>query len=285
MGNLIKSNFEGIPIMETPSSFRVGFIEGRYEIDLFKAARDLARKKYNSAKPLMLGYGSFNHNDRALENANPFYVVLVNEVLRSDSTQRLHTATQADIERILRAGNPLGIGINFLVDTALVLRSAEDPYEPNDLIVKDLTEQIKKRFGNLIEFPIMIPLCYLELKLAPLKLESDDAKSDRNYGLSFNLTKDAEIVHSPGLNHSGRYNSVDLKTGLPLEVGSEGSRMITAPPIRKQKGIFSLFLYRTPSERTLDLNASWSNLTFIRNSRVVVCGEAAYEKDLESRAG
>src|SRR3989344_4648335 len=185
--------------LEEPSKGLVaGFLNDK---GIFEEIKDLAVTKYKSAKPLMLPI----YKDEVVQGSNPFYAVLVNEVLRSE---RLWTASQADIERTLRAGDVLRIKGNYYVDTALVLRSPEDSYEPNNPLAKDLSEQVKERLGKNMKLPVMIPLFNLDLKLDP----------NNQYGLGFNLREDAQLVYAPVLNKQGNFSSVNPETGLPVEL-------------------------------------------------------------------
>src|SRR3989344_7750449 len=242
--------------LEEPSKGLVaGFLNDK---GIFEEIKDLAVAKYKSAKPLMLPV----YNDKVVQGSNPFYAVLVNEVLRLDSTQRLWTASQADMERTLRAGDILKIEGNYYVDTALVLRSPEDPYEPNNPIAKDLSKQVKERLEKDMKLPVMIPLHSLDLKLDP----------NNEYGLGFNLREDAQLIYAPVLNKKGNFSSVNPETGLPVEVGSQGSRRLYT----RQGGLYRLYL-----SGDLGLNSGWNNLGgSYEAGRVVVCGEAV-QKNLE----
>ena len=256
----VKPRFEGMLIERPINGLSADFLRSSHGEDIFREARDLAVNKYGSAKPLMVAV----YNNNIAQVSNPFYVVLVNEVLRQDSSQKVRTATQADIERILRAGDPLKLKENYYVDTALVLRSAEDSYKTNASLAKDLIEQVKRRQGEHMKLPVMIPLYNLDLNVA-----------DNNYGLGFTLREDAQIIHAPVLNQSGKFSSVNYETGLPDSIG-EGNRTLYT----RKDGLSRLYL-----GRDLDLYSNRGNLgNSYEAGRVVVCGEAAHTEDLEQRA-
>ena len=245
-----------ISLEEHSKGLVAGFLNDK---GIFEEIKDLAVAKYKSAKPLMLPV----YNDKVVQGSNPFYAVLVNEVLRLDSTQRLWTASQVDIERTLRAGDILKIKNNYYVDTALVLRSPEDSYEPNNPLAKDLSKQVKERLGKDMKLPVMMPLHSLDLKLDP----------NNEYGLGFNLREDAQLVYAPVLNKKGNFSSVNPETGLPVELDDKGTRFLYA----RQGGLCRLGL-----GRDLDLGSDWDDLGLSSEAgRVVVCGEAA-QKNLES---
>src|SRR3989344_9241303 len=242
-----------ISLEEHSKGLVAGFLNDK---GVFKEIKDLAVAKYKSAKPLMVAA----YNDKVVQGSNPFYAVLVNEVLRSE---RLWTASQADIERTLRAGDILKIEDNYYVDTALVLRSPEDSYRPNNPLAKDLSKQVKKRLGRDMKLPVMMPLHSLDLKLDP----------NNEYGLGFNLREDAQLVYAPVLNKKGNFSSVNPETGLPVELDDKGTRFSHT----RQEGLAGLLL-----DRDLLLNSAWNNLGYSNEAgRVVVCGEAA-QKNLES---
>src|SRR3989338_3500639 len=253
MSKKLKPGFESNLIEEPSKGLVAGFLNDK---GIFEEIKDLAVAKYKSAESLMLPI----YNDKVVQGSNPFYAVLVNEVLRSE---RLWTASQADMERTLRAGDILKIKNNYYVDTALVLRSPEDSYEPNNPLAKDLSKQVKERLGKDMKLPVMMPLHSLDLKLDP----------NNEYGLGFNLREDAQLVYAPVLNKKGNFSSVNPETGLPVELDDKGTRFLYA----RQGGLCRLSL-----GRGLGLDSGWDDLgNSLEAGRVVVCGEAA-QKNLES---
>lgn len=247
-----KLNFEGKPVLPEVLTL-ADFLTGSYGEYIFKEAQDLAGTKYRNAAPLSVGV----YNGGIVQGSNSFYAVLVNEVLRQDSSQKLRTATPADIERTLRAGDILNIRRKYYVDLALVLRSKRDSYGQNNSLSKDLYSQLIYRLGRELILPVMIPLCSLDLKL-----------DQNSYGLGFVLRADADIIHAPVLNKPGSFHSEDInpETGLPEKTGKEGSRTLYT-----RKGGLS----RLDLSNGLKLDADWGNLdNSVVAGRVVVCREA-----------
>ena len=70
--------FELNPVIEKPKII-AGFI---IDESFFKEALELAVKKYQSVKPLM----DVVYKDSVVKHSNPFYVALINEVLRGDTS-------------------------------------------------------------------------------------------------------------------------------------------------------------------------------------------------------
>lgn len=252
-----KPIFEGKPIFELPKVVPiVGFLTDSYGEDIFREAQDRARTKYRNAGSLQFA----QYKRGVVKGSNPFYAVLIDEITREGS-QRLRTATPADIERTLRAGDVLKIKGNHYIDTGLVLRSETDSYNPNDPLSRDLFAQLKKRQGRKLKLSVMIPLCDLDLRLDP----------NNQYGLGFTLREDAEIIHAPVLNKQGRFNTEDIdpKTGLPNKTGDEGERQFYT----RERGLSRLDL-----GRGLDLDSNWKYLdSSDADGRVAVCGEVARE--------
>ena len=250
----METKFQGIPILPKVVPI-AGFLEGPYGEDIFREAQDRALKKYENAKPLLV----IEYKDGVVQGSNPFYTVLVNEILREGS-QKLRTAAPADIERTLRAGDMLGIKGRHYVDTGLVLRSETDSYKRNDPLSRDLYNQLRKR----VKLPVMIPLNGLDLKL-----------DTNECGLGFNLREDAQLVHAPILNKPGRFNTedIDQETGLPKETGKEGSRQLYT----REDGLSRLGL-----DGGLVLGSGWYYVDGSgAGGRVALCGEAASNENLD----
>ena len=227
-----------------------GFLEG----DFGKEVDEEVQGKYGKFNTIKeIGYSK---KAKLVEGSNPFYVIAVNQVLRENNL-KIRTATQADLEKISKSEEMQLKG--FYEDTALVLRNKE---EPNKYLAQNLIKQIKNRKEN-IRFPVMIPLNTLELK--------EDSNSE--YGLSFKLRDDSEIIYSPILNKpAGNFSSKDInkRTGLPKELGTGNRTLYT-----RESGFSRLFL-----GRGLDLCAYWGSLA-VSNSNgrvVVVSGEATSQK-------
>ena len=163
-----------------------------------------------------------NYNGNTLTGSNPFAVVHVNRVMRP---QGILTATPADLEAF--RSNLRGT----YKDSALVLRSAGDSYEPNDYIARHLSEQLRGSLKRQIgKVPIVIPLVGLNLVR--------DAKS--SYGLSFRLRDGAQPYKAPILaesNSTFRSEDVNAKTGLPTKLGNGDRTLYT-----RQEGLSRLYL-------------------------------------------
>ncbi len=259
---MVNAKFQGKPVIDLSKVPLAGFLTAKFGEEVFREAGDLALKKYKSVRPLI--DPNIVYQNGVVQGSNSFYVVLVNEVLRQNSSKQLWTASPSDMERTLRAGDVLGIKGSHYVDTALVLRSAEDSYNPNKSLAGDLAEQVRKRQGKKSKLPVMIPLRYLDLKV-----------NNNEYGLSFMLREDAEIVQADVLNKPGRFSSSDInpQTGLPNETGDRGDRGLYI----KRDGLSRLFL-----SSDLDLDSSWDSLyNSSASGRVVVCGEAARAENLD----
>src|SRR3990167_2323622 len=217
----ITAEFKGRPTIDLSGVPIAGFLEGKFGEEIFNEARARAFEKYNSAPSLLTPF----YQGGVVRGSNPFYAVLVNEVLRNNKLN-LHTATPAEIERTLSLGDVLGIKGNYYVDTGLVLRSPQDSYAPNDPLAKDLAAQIEHRLGKQLELSVM-------------PLNGFDLKNDNNkYGLGLVLREDAEIVHSPILRESGKFytKDIDKNTGLPTKVGEKGNISFYSDPF----GLFRL---------------------------------------------
>lgn len=243
---------EASPLIEIPEFIpQAGFLGGDdgKEID-----REIGGKYEQSALQ------KDSYKGGVIKGSNPFYVVAVNELLRQNG---LRTATPADLERVLKT-NALYLRGHY-EDSALVLRSAEDP---NAYLAKDLAKQIKQRTGKQRKMPVMIPLAGLELR--------EDQNSD--YGLAFNLTDDSEIIYAPILNKGGgNFTSEDIneKTGLPKRTKREGNRYLYT----RDSGLSRLCL-----GGDLGLYSGNGDLAYsdVYGRVVVVSGEATSPENLQS---
>ncbi len=190
--------FIGKPLIIIPDKIpQANFLEEEFG----EAVNKEVQRKYRDFEAIRkVGY-----SNGVVRGSNPFYVVAVNEVIRPEG---LRAATQADLERVLRA-NAFDLR-GIYEDSALVLRTESSP---NEYLARHLMKQVKARNPNQ-EMPVIIPLNFLEL--------TEDSDSD--YGLAFKLKEDAEIIYAPILNESDgiRFNSedIDAQTGLPTKVGS-----------------------------------------------------------------
>ena len=239
--------FKGKPLIEIPEFIpQAGFLEGDFGKAFFEEYNGRADADYNGNSVLNV----LTYNDNVVKGSNPFAVILANQILREKG---LGTATQADLERILRI-NALDLH-GFYEDTALVLRTETNP---NEYLAKNLAEQIKTRVGKT---PIVIPLNRLEL--------INDSNSP--HGLTFKLTDKSELIYVPildGKNNGKSFSETGGKYGLPEKL-REGNRTLYT----RDSGLSRLDL-----ARDLDLASAWGSLhDSDGNGRVVVVsGEATY---------
>lgn len=184
-----------------------------------------------------------------LSESNCFAPLKLREVL----PEGVRLATMADLGRATKINPDFLKG--FESDTGLVLRTAGDSHEENNLLAKDLAKQLKKR----------------EITLASPKIiyfDALDLKSDLNsdYGLAYELNEKAEfgvnIIDAPELINSTRFKTINEK-GIPIK-DDNGNRILYT----RQDGLswFCLDGNSCVSSNFWLLNASSSN------SRVVVVG-------------
>ncbi len=184
--------FNGKTLVEIPSIFRppmvsqIGFLEGDFGEAFLKEYQGRVKTDYNGNSVLDV----LKYEDGVVKGSNPFAVVLANQILRQEG---LRTATQADLEKVLRTG-----ALNFkgtYQNTSLVLRTEEDnDYDKNTPLAKNLAKQLKARgikFGP--ENPVMIPLTGLEIETA----ERVHGLGFGGFCLTFRLREDAEVYEAP----------------------------------------------------------------------------------------
>ncbi len=230
------------------------FLDGDFGIALLQEYNGRAEKDYNNSDALkVLSY------DGVVKGSNPFAVVLVNQIIRK---QGLRTATQADLEKILKT-NAINLR-GFYEDSALVLRSEDNP---NPYLANHLLGQAEQKLKmNLKKMPLMIPLNGLELV--------NDSNSP--YNLAFKLREDAEIIHTPILNKANSdfsSENINEETGLPRKLGEGNRRLCT-----RNSGLSRLYLYRY-----LDLDSSGDDLADSGGDGrvVVVSAEGTSQKILD----
>jgi len=247
--------FKGKPLIEIPKFIpQAGFLEGDFGKAFLKEYNGRVKTDYNTNSNLNV----LKYNDNVVKGSNPFAVVLTNQILKQDG---LGTATQADLERILRI-NALDLR-GFYEDTALILRSED---EPNKYLAKNLVEQVKSKFIFLAlrkkvgKTPIVIPLNGLELV--------NDSNSP--YGLTFKLTDKSELIYVPILNgkNHGKSFSETGKYGLPEKLG-EGNRILYTRDLGLSRLYLDVDLGLGSYGRSLDDSSDSGRV-------VVVSGEATY---------
>ena len=213
------------------------------ERDFLEEYQGRARADYKDADVLKV----LREKDGTIIESNDYSVVLANQILRQVG---LRTVTQADVEKILR-NKDLDLS-EFYVDTALVLRSGDNP---NEYLAKDLIEQLNKRETPTFIAPTMIPLVGLDLRI----------DKNSSSGLAFDVREDAEIIYDKILNSDDKsFNSSDInfKTGLPKKLDASGNRRLWT----RNSGLSRFYLGRDSNLDSDDSNLDNSN----GNGRVVV---------------
>ncbi|MBS3080489.1 hypothetical protein J4221_03385 [Candidatus Pacearchaeota archaeon] len=195
--------FQGKPLIKIPEDIpQADFLRGDFGKAVLEEYNARVKEDYHDNDNLKVL--KYNEEQDVVTGTNSFTTTLINKIIAEQG----HTATQAELERIIALNRPdLNLQGHY-EDTGLVLRSNE---EPNLYLANDLIAQL----GN-IELPVMIPLKNLELR-------NDD---NSPYGLAFNII--GETIYAPILNlDSGYFSSEDIdeETGLPKK-------------IRKRKWIF-----------------------------------------------
>ncbi|MBI5148168.1 hypothetical protein HZA33_00645 [Candidatus Pacearchaeota archaeon] len=196
------------------------FLTGDFGKAFLKEYKARAARDYISVTSPVLDALSYGKRWEVVEGSNPFAVVLANQILRE---QGLRTATQADLEKILKS-NALKLKDHY-EDTALVFRSVA---EPNEYLALNMLREVKGMNG-LIAPPIVIPLCSLELV--------NDANSP--HGLAFKLREDTRFFCTDKLAHENndkRFSETD-KNGMPI-FDEKGSRILYTT----NSGLSRLFL-------------------------------------------
>lgn len=242
--------FQGKPLIEVPKVIpQVDFLGKDFGKEVDQEVR--------SRHPNLPNISNINYENKVVQGSNPFYVVAVNEVLRQEG---LRTATPLDLEKVLKSG-VLQLEGHY-EDSALVLRSENDYYQPNDNLARSLHKQVIAR-DSKAKYPVMIPLSGLELQ----------ADQDSSYGLSFKLTDEAKLIYAPILTRDGSFRSenIDEETGLPTKLDSNGNRKIWT----RQDGLSRVCLIRD-----LGLYSYWDDLgSSYSDGWVVVVSDAVAPKN------
>ena len=238
--------FQGKPLVEIPAVIpSADFLGGDFGKPVLEEYNGRVKSDYNNASALNV----LSYDDKVAGGSNPFAVVLINQIV---SQEGLRTATQADLEKILKL-NALDLR-GFYEDSALVLRNQDDP---NKYLAKNLAEQIKAR--QKLRYPIMLPLNGVELV----------NDSDSEYGLAFKLKEDAEIIYAPQLAHKNnhkKFSEADEK-GLPI-FDKNGERTLYT----RESGLVRLYLGRDLGLHSYGVDLAFSD----SDGRVVIIrsGEA-----------
>ena len=193
--------FQGKPLIEIPEFIpQTDFLRGNFGKAFLEEYNGIVRSDYDDNSALNV----LNYKDGIVKGSNSYAVVLANQILEQE---RLRTATQADLEKILKI-NALNLK-EVYVDTGLVLRSED---KSNKYLAKQIREKGYKPSKNN---PLVI-------WLNELNLENDE---NSHSGLKFKLLENCEPFYAPILNKDGTYSSedIDKKTGLPKKL-SGGNR-------------------------------------------------------------
>ena len=184
--------------------------------------------KYGRFAPFK-DYGiTYNNKTKKVQGSNTFYVGAINEMIRPFN---IRTATQADLEKILR-NKILDLKSNY-EDSSLVWRSNEDP---NKYLAQDIYNQFNAKKGTNLKdgIPHIFPLYCMNLR--------EDSKS--GYGLAFDLLDGFEYFEAPILNSPTQLkfdeSDIDEATGFPRQVKKEGSRILYTI----NSGLCRAYLYR-----------------------------------------
>ena len=123
-----------LPITLPFSSGTYSFLQGNFGKQFLEEYNKKVKKDYADAQTLKVL--TWNDTEKVVVGSNPFAVVLINEMLAS---QGIHTATQADLEHIVR-GNLLPLKGHY-EESSLVWRSNADP---NEYLVTRLVVSIRR---------------------------------------------------------------------------------------------------------------------------------------------
>lgn len=177
------------------------------------------KEEYNDNSNLYVF--SYDKKDNIVRGSSTSGNILLNQII-SNQYPKLHIATQADLEAVLRV-NALNLSETY-EDTGLVLLSEASP---NQYLAKDLSKQLKDR--KELQYPVLI-------HLKDLVLRNDD---NSPLGLAFNIKENAEFVYDSILNSSGNFSTEDVneKTGLPTKVGKGDKYFYT-----RNNGLSRLYL-------------------------------------------
>jgi hypothetical protein len=171
------------------------------------------------------------------KGSNDFYVVAVNEVLR-EKFPKIRTATQADLEKILRE-NSLELSGHY-EDSGLVWRSSQDP---NKYLAEDLLNQFIAKGVNLKQNSAYV------IQLQNLSLKKDATSPAKVSFILPNIIA-GEYFEAPVLNELSqqKFNSsdVDTTTGITKKVSGVGSRTLYTRNLDsysvKNSGLVRLYL-------------------------------------------
>jgi len=188
----------------TPTDLEYQFLTGDFGRDIdagiqidYQDIPAIQVVRYNSEKGVVVG-------------SNPFYVVAVNRLLRVHHPE-FRTATQGELEKVFQQGI-LPIKDTFYEDSALVLRSLEDP---NSYLANNLAQQLIAKGFNQVS-----PQKPLVVWLNQLDIEKDEGSPHK---LSFKLTDETSPFYVPILSSTSgsKFDESNLDSnGFPKSVGN-----------------------------------------------------------------
>jgi hypothetical protein len=148
--------------------------------------------------------------------SNLFKVLLLNQI-------GIRTATLSELESALENG--MDLRGCYEDAPAVVLRSAEDSYSPNDYLAKNLTKQLEVK-----EFKV-------PLVVEGLKVVEDD---NSQYGLRFERTDLTKVTEAPDLNHQNNLRKFSrINPNYSIDFNGEGTRNLYT----RSSGVSRLYLY------------------------------------------
>lgn len=181
---------------------------GTLEADILGAYQERI-KSYGEKARKTLDVLSGKKSD--LKGSNCFAPIILRDLLPTGT----RLATMADLGRATEI-NPRFLN-GLYADTGLVLRTANDSYEPNAFLAGSLTRQFQDRGINL-ESPKVVYFDALEL----------GETFDSDYGLVFNLSERAKvgenIFDAPELTEGFSFKTMDER-GIPIK-DEEGNRTL-----------------------------------------------------------
>ena len=197
-----------LPITLPSPSGTYSFLQGNFGKQFLKEYNKKVKKDYADAQTLKVL--TWNDTEKVVVGSNPFAVVLINEMLAS---QGIHTATQADLEHIVR-GNLLPLKGHY-EESSLVWRSNADP---NEYLATKIYNQLKST-GKMLKtnHSYVFPLHTLSLEKDTNAPQSLAFKARGNSTFFPNVYFEAPILMST----SGKYISdadFDFTQGLPTKV-------------------------------------------------------------------
>ena len=218
-----------------------------------------AEALYNEVSKTIKSGVWYDENSQTMKGSSTFLAARVDSAVRALG-QGIRVATLADLSRPEIMGM---IKDRFYSDTpAIVFRSTEDSFEPNEAIIKQLAPMIEQKAGNL-----KLPCLVTGFDVKP-------SKSREGYGLDLVARPDFAVLQDDRL--SGKYDGKNFSTidenGLP-NFDKSGSRIWFA----RNQGISGLYL-----DGDLDLSSRYYDVGSLADSND--SGRVALVRDLSASA-